>query len=592
MLLASVRRAQLPLSPAVRKLLPNQAAHRHDMHLWSGARRSALPEGRSRLGSLGRSSPKATPRPRAMSLPGAAEKIQIEAGTYIVGLDRRTQIWTEYIICSKVEGSLFIVATPNLDLEALDLNAELQEYAVGSGPHHRPVLVVEEAQLTSYSFDDGPAGGPLSARTLLDLLDRGSAMADSFNRGFADTPVEGEELDEGEQGSGFLDDTDSEAVTTADSLQGGYLRGGADGKLTHRVRRKTPKHIWVLREPVDAKHPIGTRWHPTKSMRRLGNVGLDKDTKQGKYFTVEYIESSKLVGYARDREAALANLLSVTPRERFGRPPAAPGPGEKDRGLQALMDDKGDRPGDPLQAAADGRGKGKGEGPALAPVAGAPVPPRKTPDVAEELGFPRTLPVAYGIDGKPRFEFGQAARTLAESPVPHWPLTGPRSCLWILLFVIQQCQTSMSGRLQQFMAMAKLSFSDKHMTEYSVLCRILELAITFDQLHITNLACMELVCRRLQLIEEKYRFRLPQIDGGAGAADPENDHGLFLGLGSATMAGRSALMVMPALTSFIGEELAKEAAVSKGRVKAHELREQIRKINNPKGGGKAQKDEP
>jgi len=157
--------------------------------------------------------------------------------------------------------------------------------------------------------------------------------------------------------------------------------------------------------------------------------------------------------------------------------------------------------------------------------------------------------------------------------------------------VIQQCQTSMSGRLQQFIAMAKVSFSDKHMTEYPVLCRILEFAITFDQRHITSLACMKLVCRRLQFIEGKYRFRLPQIDGGAGAADPENDHGLFLGLDSATIAGRSALIVIPALTSFIGEELAKQAAVFTGRVKAHELREQIPKINNPEGGRKAPKDE-
>ncbi len=59
-----------------------------------------------------------------------------------------------------------------------------------------------------------------------------------------------------------------------------------------------------------------------------------------------------------------------------------------------------------------------------------------------------------------------------------------------------------------------------------------------------------------------------------------------------TMAGRSALMNMPALTSFNGEELATSAAVFKGRAKAHELREQIPKINNPKGGGKAPKDEP
>ncbi len=59
-----------------------------------------------------------------------------------------------------------------------------------------------------------------------------------------------------------------------------------------------------------------------------------------------------------------------------------------------------------------------------------------------------------------------------------------------------------------------------------------------------------------------------------------------------TMAGRSALVTMPALCWFNGEELAKLAAVFKGRVKAHELREQNLKINNPKGGGKAPKDEP
>ena len=96
---------------------------------------------------------------------------------------------------------------------------------------------------------------------------------------------------------------------------------------------------------------------------------------------------------------------------------------------------------------------------------------------------------------------------------------------------------------------------------------------------------MELVARRLQLIEEKYRFRLPQWDGGAGAHDPENDHSLFLGLGTASGAGRNGLMVMPALTSFIGEELSREAAITKGKVKAHELRAQLKKLNAGKKAG-------
>ncbi len=40
----------------------------------------------------------------------------------------------------------------------------------------------------------------------------------------------------------------------------------------------------------------------------------------------------------------------------------------------------------------------------------------------------------------------------------------------------------------------------------------------------------------------------------------------------------------PELSAHIGEELAKEAAISKGKVKAHELREQIKKLKGKKDG--------
>ena len=49
---------------------------------------------------------------------------------------------------------------------------------------------------------------------------------------------------------------------------------------------------------------------------------------------------------------------------------------------------------------------------------------------------------------------------------------------------------------------------------------------------------------------------------------------------------------MPELSTFIGEELLKEARITKGRVKAHELREQVKKLS--KGGnqhGKNKDDE-
>ena len=86
----------------------------------------------------------------------------------------------------------------------------------------------------------------------------------------------------------------------------------------------------------------------------------------------------------------------------------------------------------------------------------------------------------------------------------------------------------------------------------------------------------------MQLIEEKYRFRFPNTESkGAGSLDPDNDAALFLGLGSASLGGRFSVGVMPSLAEYIGEEMAKEAAVAKGKVKAFELREKMKALRNP-----------
>ena len=105
-------------------------------------------------------------------------------------------------------------------------------------------------------------------------------------------------------------------------------------------------------------------------------------------------------------------------------------------------------------------------------------------------------------------------------------------------------------------------------------------------MHALNLACLEMLCRRFQLVEEKHRHRLPQLES-RNPLVPEADSGLYLGLGPGASFGRAALCVCPELSEYIGEELAREAAISKGRVKAVELRQQIKKLNvggkgNPK----------
>ena len=140
-----------------------------------------------------------------------------------------------------------------------------------------------------------------------------------------------------------------------------------------------------------------------------------------------------------------------------------------------------------------------------------------------------------------------------------------------------------ASRAQSFLVLAKLNFSDGHVTEYLLISRVLDTAIVWDQVHALNLACLEMLCRRFQLIEEKYRHRLPQLDP-KNTLDPDADVGLFLGLGAASSFGKQSVCVMPELSEYIGEELAKEAAITKGKVKAYELREQVKKL--AKGGRK------
>ena len=147
--------------------------------------------------------------------------------------------------------------------------------------------------------------------------------------------------------------------------------------------------------------------------------------------------------------------------------------------------------------------------------------------------------IAFPIaSSSPDMTTSPTARSLDEAKVTDWPLSGPRSVRWILKFTGGQCNTGPTGRLQQFMSLCKLSFQDKYVSEYAVLCKIFEYAIQYHQLRVSNLACMELVSRRLQLIEEKYRFRMPQPEGNAGVTDPENDRWGVLSVCSYSSRGK------------------------------------------------------
>ena len=208
----------------------------------------------------------------------------------------------------------------------------------------------------------------------------------------------------------------------------------------------------------------------------------------------------------------------------------------------------------------------------------ADVTPRNADEIAKvDIRDHRIVPLCRNPLGHRAKDVRQALLEFSQIEWDDWPLVGPRCLAWNLQFCVDQTGGGFTARCQQFQVLAKLQMGEAKVLEYMILAKALDYAWQIDQLDVTNSVGGELLARRTSLIEERHRFRLPQLDQGSGNQyNVESDTGLFLGLGAASMAGRGAVMVMPALSSWIGDELQKEAAILKGKMKSHELRQKMR----------------
>ncbi|CAK0822815.1 unnamed protein product, partial [Prorocentrum cordatum] len=118
-----------------------------------------------------------------------------------------------------------------------------------------------------------------------------------------------------------------------------------------------------------------------------------------------------------------------------------------------------------------------------------------------------------------------------------------------------------------------LEADDPGVDTHLLRCRLLELGVVYDQLHVTNIAAMELVGRTLQTQEELYRDRF------AAASEFGSDAALMSG---ALDAGGNACAA-PALRDWLAAEKAREANIAKERRKARE--ERFLAAGGSSGGG-------
>ena len=221
-----------------------------------------------------------------------------------------------------------------------------------------------------------------------------------------------------------------------------------------------------------------------------------------------------------------------------------------------------------------------------APAAAAPVPPAAAapagaPYMGAAAGAPggdlRIMAVQTDVRGQRHRPFSEAARLLVEMPFADWPIDGPRTLLWVVLFILRVAGTPLAWH-QKFRTDGDLDDDEPGVGNHEMMCRLLEIGLCYDQLHGSNLASMELVARAIQTENERYRYRFESSE------DSELNHNLMIGM----THGRGHVCVCPALRDHVSTQLQKEAAIAKERRKAREERA-LAASNTGGGGGRGKK---
>lgn len=167
-------------------------------------------------------------------------------------------------------------------------------------------------------------------------------------------------------------------------------------------------------------------------------------------------------------------------------------------------------------------------------------------------------------------------QSVSESEKPDFPVAGPRTVGWVTRFLGRR-GTAPDDHHRWWRSTARLTGAGWAVAEHQQCCRYLALAGSYDQLDITNLACLEAVARRLQTIEFQYKKRVKDHERGAGGSTAAlagqvlislDEMDLFEGGGHVS----TTVCCSPLLIEHVSHELEKEACIHKEARKAREQR--------------------
>ena len=166
------------------------------------------------------------------------------------------------------------------------------------------------------------------------------------------------------------------------------------------------------------------------------------------------------------------------------------------------------------------------------------------------------LSVRRNSAGDRHREVRDAVSELVQISFAGWPVPGPRTFLWCCKFMSEHCLQFLAHH-SRFVQLSGLLPTDPSAQEHELLCRAVELGLTFNQLQGAELSCFfELLARRLQMLKMNLRDKV----AGSLFWSSIEDSRIYLGTGQT----RGLHMIAPELEEFASGVLAKETAAVKG----------------------------
>ena len=187
----------------------------------------------------------------------------------------------------------------------------------------------------------------------------------------------------------------------------------------------------------------------------------------------------------------------------------------------------------------------------------------------------RTMAVHYTANGERRRGFKNAVGEMVATEIDEFPFE-PRTCLEYLKAISTVAESSYGQHLA-WVQQARIPDGSRAIYEDEVLSQILDTAICYDCLQVSNLASFELLVRRKQLLAEAHSYNpaSPSFEGADYWMGNKFKHG--------------GAIVVPSLTEHVSKKLQADSQILKERRKLEEAKGRGRGRGNPQGGPRDKK---